>query len=205
MEPDEKLLGVVVHSGQVLVRGAGAVAALRRITAFPDGLSLDATVVALDVHAEAAGRREREAAAHRREEAMARQELEATAQQERAKLIGKESMAAANRAHLRRQAEIERDYLPRFDEGDTLRLAVVTRGGGLQWLDADRVVSSITDDRYRLDASFWTSPLPDDGLLTLACAWPEIGLPETMTDVVLPDLAARAAEAKELWISPDSR
>ena len=204
MEPDEELLGVVVHSGQVLVRGAGAVAALRRITAFPHGLCLDATVVALDVHAEAAGRRERAAAAHRREEATARQELEAWAQQERAELVGKEGMAAAKRAHLRRQAEIERDYLPRFDEGDTLRLAVVTRGGGLQWLDADRAVSSTTDDRYRLDASFWSFPLPDEGLLTLACAWPEIGLPETMTDVVLPDLAARAAEAKALWISPNS-
>jgi len=43
------------------------------------------------------------------------------------------------------------------------------------------------------------TPLPRDGLLTLACAWPEIGLPEALTDVVLPDLAVRAAGVRSLW------
>ena len=62
MRPDEELLGVVVHSGLVLARGQDVVAALRRITAFPAGLSLDAVVLARAVHAEAADRREREAA-----------------------------------------------------------------------------------------------------------------------------------------------
>jgi hypothetical protein len=206
MEPDEELLGVVVHSGLILVRGSGAVAALRRITAFPDGLSLDATVVALDIHAEAAGRREREATVHRQEEAAARQELEATARQEHWELIETEGQAAAERAHLRRQAMIDRRSLPRFDDGDTLRLAVLTRGGDTDlgdtiWLDPYQSTSSSKQDRYHLEASFWTFPLPAAGLLTLACAWPEIGLPETMTDVVLPDLAARAAEALPLWAS----
>ena len=46
MRPDEELLGVVVHSGLVLARGQDVVAALRRITAFPAGLSLDAVVLA---------------------------------------------------------------------------------------------------------------------------------------------------------------
>jgi hypothetical protein len=202
MEPDEERIGVVVHSGLVLVRGMGAVAALRRITAFPDGLCLDATVLALDVHAEAAGRREREAAVHREEEAAARQELETTAREQRDELAGKEGRAAARREHLRNQAAIERRSLPRFDEGDTLRLAVLTRGGGTTWLDPYRSTSSSSEDRYRLDASFWTSPLPEDGLLSLASAWPEIGLPETQTDVVLPELAARAAQAQALWATP---
>src|SRR5919199_3891826 len=63
MRPDDELLGVVVHSGLVLARGADVVAALRRITAFPAGLSLDAVVVARNVRAEAACRRERAVAA----------------------------------------------------------------------------------------------------------------------------------------------
>jgi hypothetical protein len=46
MRPDEELLGVVVHSGLVLARSQDVVAALRRITAFPAGLSLDAAVPA---------------------------------------------------------------------------------------------------------------------------------------------------------------
>jgi hypothetical protein len=50
-----------------------------------------------------------------------------------------------------------------------------------------------------LEAAFWLTPLPVDGLLTLVCAWPEIGLPETQTDIILPDLAVRAAETFSLW------
>jgi hypothetical protein len=38
-----------------------------------------------------------------------------------------------------------------------------------------------------------------EGLLSLVCAWPEIGLPVTRTDIILPDLAVRAAEAVPLW------
>jgi hypothetical protein len=87
----------------------------------------------------------------------------------------------------------------KFDEGDTLRLAVVTSFGDVQWLDAYQSTSSSTEDRYRLEASYWVTPLPRDGLLPLVCAWPEIGLPETMTDVVLPDLAVRAAGTQALW------
>jgi hypothetical protein len=43
------------------------------------------------------------------------------------------------------------------------------------------------------------TPLPRDGLLTLVSAWPEIGLPEALTDVVLPDLAVRAVGTQALW------
>jgi hypothetical protein len=63
MRPDEELLGVVVHSGLVLAHSKDVVAALRLITAFPAGLSLDAVVLARDVHAEAADRREHDAIA----------------------------------------------------------------------------------------------------------------------------------------------
>ena len=52
---------------------------------------------------------------------------------------------------------------------------------------------------YGLEAASWLTPLPVDGLLTLVCAWPEIGLPETQTDLILADLAVHAAEAFPLW------
>ena len=66
MRPDEELLGVVVHSGLVLGRSKDVVVAVRLITAFPSGLALDTVVLARDLHAEAAGRREQAASAHRR-------------------------------------------------------------------------------------------------------------------------------------------
>jgi hypothetical protein len=66
-------------------------------------------------------------------------------------------------------------------------------------LDAYESTSSATEDHYRLEAAHWLSPIPVDGLLSLICAWPEIGLPETQTDIILADLAVRAAETFPLW------
>jgi hypothetical protein len=199
MRPDEELLGVVVHSGLVLARSQDVVAALRRITAFPAGLSLDAVVLAREVQAEAADRREREATTQREAEVTDRREREATAQQESKAAAQWEGTAAAERERLRKRARTEQRYLPQFQEGDTLRLAVLTPAGDAQWLDAYQSTSSRTEDRYRLEASYWVTPLPRDGLLTLACSWPEIGLPEALTDVVLPDLAVRAVGTRALW------
>jgi hypothetical protein len=183
MGPDEELLGVVVHSGLVLGRSKDVVVAVRRITAFPGGLALDTVVLARDLHAEAAGRREQAASAHRRAAEMAQ----------------REGSAAAERHHALQQAMIEGRYLPSFDEGDRLRLGVTTPAGQARWLDAYESSSSKTEGHYRLEAAYWLTPLPVDGLLTLVCGWPEIGLPETQTDLILPDLAVRAAEAFPLW------
>jgi hypothetical protein len=199
MRPDEELLGVVVHSGLVLARSQDVVAALRRITAFPAGLSLDAVVLARAVHAEAADRREREATTQRRTQAAEQREREATAQQESKAAAQWQGMAAAERERLRKRAITEQRYLPQFEQGDILRLAILGPAGDAQWLDAYQAISSSTEARYRLEASYWVTPLPRDGLLTLVCAWPEIGLPEALTDVVLPDLAVRAAGAWALW------
>jgi hypothetical protein len=105
-----------------------------------------------------------------------------------------EGTAAAERHHARMAAMIERRYLPSFGEADILRLGVTTPAGEALWLDAYESSSSETEDHYRLEAAYWLTPLPVDGLLTLVCAWPEIGLPETRTDIILPDLAVRAAE-----------
>jgi hypothetical protein len=199
MGPDEELLGVVVHSGLVLGRTKDVVAAVRRITAFPSGLALDTVVLARGVHAEAADRRAHLASAHRRATETAQREDEAAAWQDSEAAARREGAAAAERHHAQQQAMIERRYLPSFDEGDRLRLGAATPAGEARWLNAQVATSSAADDRYRLEAAWWLTPLPTDGLLTLVCAWPEIGLPETRTDLILPDLAVRAAEAFALW------
>ena len=199
MGPDEELLGVVVHSGLVLGRSKDAVVAVRRITAFPAGLVLDTVVLARGVHAQAAGRRHLAATAYREAAAAAQREDEATAQHDSEAAAQREGTAAAERHHALQQAMIERRYLPSLDEGDSLRLGVTTPAGEARWLDAYASSSSKRESHYRLETAYWLTPLPADGLLTLVCAWPEIGLPETQTDLILPDLAVRAAEAFPLW------
>jgi len=197
--PDEELLGVVVHSGLVLGRSKNVVVAVRRITAFPTGLVLDTVVLARDIHAEAAGRRAHVAAAHRQATETAQRQDEAAAAQDTMAAAQREGTAAAERHHALQQARIERRHLPSFDEGDRLRLGVTTPGGERRWLDAYGSTSIDSEDLYRLEASYWLTPLPADGLFTLVCGWPEIGLRETETDIILADLAARAAEASALW------
>ena len=197
--PDEELLGVVVHSGLVLGRSKDVVVAVRRITAFPSGLALDTVVLARHVHAEAAGRLEQSASAHRHAAEMAQREDEAAAQQDSEAAAQREGTAAAERHHALQQAMIERRYLPGLDEGDRLRLGVTTPAGEARWLDAYASSSSKREGHYRLEAAYWLTPLPVDGLLTLVCGWPEIGLPEAQTDLILPELAVRAAAAFALW------
>jgi hypothetical protein len=197
--PDEELLGVVVHSGVMLGRSKDVVAAVRRITAFSSGLALDTVVLARGIHAEAAGRRAHLARAHRQAVETAQREDEAAAWQDSEAAVWREGAAAAERHHAQQQAMIKRRYLPSFDEGDRLRLGAATPAGEARWLDAYAATSSEAEDRYRLEATWWLTPLPADGLLTLVCGWPEIGLPDTRTDLVLPDLAVRAAAAFPLW------
>jgi hypothetical protein len=197
--PDEEFLGVVVHSGLVLGRSKNVVVAVRRITAFPTGLALDTVVLARDIHAEAAGRRAHAAAAHRQATEAAQRQDEAAAAQDTMAAAQREGTAAAERHHALQQARIERRHLPSFDEGDRLRLGVTTPAGERRWLDAYGSTSTEGEDLYRLEASYWLTPLPADGLFTLICGWPEIGLPETETDIILADLAVHAAEAFPLW------
>lgn len=199
MGPDGELLGVVVHSGLVLGRSKDVVAAVRRITAFPGGLALDTVVLARDIHAEAAGRREHAATTHRRAAETAQREDKAAAQHDSQAAAQWEGTAAAERHQARTAAIIERRYLPSFDEADLLRLGIATPAGAALWLDAYESSSSKTEDHYRLETAYWLTPLPVDGLLTLVCAWPEIGLPETRTDIILPELAVRAAQTFPLW------
>jgi hypothetical protein len=204
MGPDEELLGVVVHSGLVLGRNEDVVAALRRITAFPAGLALDTVVLARDIYAEAAGRRAHAATARRQAAETAQRKDEAAAREDSQAAARREGTAAAERHHALKAAMIERRYLPTFEEGDLLRLGVATPADGTRWLDAYGSSSSELEDRYRLEAAYWLTPLPVDGLVTLVCSWPEIGLLETRSDLMLPDLAVHAAETVPLWDLPEA-
>ena len=156
-------------------------------------------VLARDIHAEAAGRREHAATTHRRAAETAQREDTAAAQHDSQAAAQWEGTAAAERHQARTAAIIERRYLPSFDEADLLRLGIATPAGAALWLDAYESSSSKTEDHYRLETAHWLTPLPVDGLLTLVCAWPEIGLPETRTDIILPELAVRAAQTFPLW------
>ena len=102
----------------------------------PGGLALDTVVLARDLHAEAAGRREQAASAHRRAAETAQREDEAAAQHDSEAAAQREGTAAAERHHTLQQAMIERRYLPSFAEGDRLRLGVTTPAGQARWLDA---------------------------------------------------------------------
>lgn len=114
MGPDGELIGVVVHSGLVLGQSRDVAAAVRRITAFPGGLALDTVVLARDIRAEAAGRREHAATAKRRAAETAQREDEAAAQDDSEAAAQWEGTAAAERHHARMAAMIGRRYLPSF-------------------------------------------------------------------------------------------
>jgi hypothetical protein len=56
-------------------------------------------------------------------------------------------------------------------------------GGGLRW-----------------DWEFWLWPLPPEGTLQIACAWPEAGIDETVVEADAGPIRAAAARAVELWV-----
>lgn len=145
----------------------GCVAALRRITALPTALMLDTVVLACGIHAQAAGRRQHAATAHRRAATAAQREDEAAAQHHSEAAAQREGVAAAERHHTLQQARIERRYPPSFDEGDVLRPGITTPTGEALWLDAYESSTSETEDRNRLEAAYWLTPLP----LTDCSAW----------------------------------
>ena len=71
---------------------------------------------------------------------------------------------------------------------------------GVQHSPRELVIDSPkTPDEIQADVAAAMSGSTKDGLLTLVCGWPEIGLPETQTDLILPELAVRAAAAFALW------
>ena len=190
-----------MHSGLVLARGQDVVAALRRITAFPAGLSLTRLSCARAVHAEAADRRS-EAATQREVEVAERREREATAQQESTAAARWKAPQPLNE-RLRKRGQNRAAVPAPVRGGRHASLAVLGPAGDARWLDAYQATSSSTEEQYRLEASYWVMPLPRDGLLTLVCAWPEIKLPEAPTDIVLPDLAVRAAGAQALDVAEE--
>ncbi|PRY12493.1 hypothetical protein [Kineococcus rhizosphaerae] len=51
--------------------------------------------------------------------------------------------------------------------------------------DASRSSGGGGEDSFDLDAGYWVDRVPSDGRLTVTVSWPQAGLPETRTDLVL--------------------
>jgi hypothetical protein len=69
-------------------------------------------------------------------------------------------------------------------------------------LDAYRSTSSETEVHYRLEAAFWLTPLPVDGLLTLVCAWPSAPLRRSLCGTSLRPLKRNLRKGERAPHSP---
>jgi hypothetical protein len=49
------------------------------------------------------------------------------------------------------------------------------------------------------ETTYFLSPLPPPGRLRIVCAWPERGIPETITELSTEDILQAASGARELW------
>lgn len=73
------------------------------------------------------------------------------------------------------------------DPAPTLRL-VATMNGKSGAVESWRTEGLGGSGRYDLHSTYWISELPTDDRLRLTVAWPEIGLSETGTDLLLSEL-----------------
>ncbi|WP_327000265.1 hypothetical protein OHA72_34690 [Dactylosporangium sp. NBC_01737] len=98
-----------------------------------------------------------------------------------------------------------RRLLPAFDEGVDLRVGWLDRGGRAHWEFASSWSSS-SGDHYEgahgpsLQAVLHLPPLFDQASLVLA--WPEIGFPETVVELALPDRATVERGTVSIWDAP---
>jgi hypothetical protein len=79
-----------------------------------------------------------------------------------------------------------------------------TTFGGPEWGEAEPdeptlVPSGGTGTELALDQTFWLTPLPERGSLTLVCAWPAFDVPETRTVLDGEQLAAALSRVEVLW------
>jgi hypothetical protein len=97
-----------------------------------------------------------------------------------------------------------RRLLPAFDEGVDLRVGWLDRAGRPHWEFAE--YSSSSGDQFRgtfgpsLRTALTFPPLFDQ--VSLVLAWPEIGFPETVINMPLPDRATVERETVSIWQAP---
>lgn len=94
--------------------------------------------------------------------------------------------------------------LPAFDEGMDLRFATLDEHGRARWWYPTRLASYTggSDGRFgqSLRAVYQLPPLFDTGSFVLA--WPEIGFPETVVHLTLPDRATVERDTIRIWQTP---
>ncbi|MEU4744839.1 hypothetical protein AB0G02_30855 [Actinosynnema sp. NPDC023658] len=107
---------------------------------------------------------------------------------------------------IRRAAPVApRRRLPAFDEGMDLRLGRVDDTGRAHW-EHPAFHSSSSGDHFEgrsgpvHDFTYRLPPLFDE--VTLVLAWPEIGFPETLVTVALPDRATVDRATRSIWDAP---
>jgi hypothetical protein len=118
------------------------------------------------------------------------------------------------RSASRRQADIRagrpapsvapRRLLPPFDEGIDLRVGWLDRDGRAHWEHGSRSASSgdhfAGSDGPTLRTVLRLPPLY--GRASVVLAWPEIGFPETVVELALPDRATVARDTVSIWDAP---
>jgi hypothetical protein len=94
-----------------------------------------------------------------------------------------------------------RHLLPEYDEGMDLRVAWLDRTGRPHWEYGSFSVSTGTQvEGPSLRTTIRLPPMYDE--LSIVLAWPEIGFPETVVTVPLPDRATVEAQDVSLWTAP---
>lgn len=107
--------------------------------------------------------------------------------------------------HAERPAPAPRRLLPAFDEGLDLRLGTLDDAGRAHWEFPFSESSSSGDNREGRSGPwhrfvFRFPPTFDE--VSLVLAWPEIGFPETVVTVVLPDRATVERATRSIWEAP---
>jgi hypothetical protein len=108
--------------------------------------------------------------------------------------------------HSRRAAPstAPRRLLPPFDEGEDLRVGWLDHDGRAHWVFGSR--SSSSGDHFEgthgpsLRTVLHFPPLFDHASVVLA--WPEIGFPETVVELPLPDRATVERDTVSIWQAP---
>jgi hypothetical protein len=96
-----------------------------------------------------------------------------------------------------------RRLLPPFDEGTDLRVGWLDTGGRAHWVFGDRSgtgnhADGLFGQSLRTRHEF--PPLFDQ--VSVVLAWPEIGFPETVVDLALPDRVTVDRDSVSIWEAP---
>jgi hypothetical protein len=105
----------------------------------------------------------------------------------------------------RRVTGAPRVLLPEFDEGEDLRLGWFDAAGKVRWEFPRSRLSSSGDSHLGVDGPSYRLGYQLPALfdaVSIVLAWPEIGFPESVIALPLPDRDAVAAGTASIWAAP---